>query len=538
MSDLDSYDTNSSKSSTKQGGISRRAVLKGTAGAAIAGLTGIRGARAQVEGVMPGGGTIPFRLPMGSLDYLDPRQYIHNMEIHAHVSGRTVDGGEPLMAMWARGAQRMLPVRREGWMDISDARNPAFVSTGSAQLGKSCVVYNSNLRKWIAIESASPPIPRHTPQYPHGQYHQEWREERGNYSGLRGIRTWDVTNPETPVLLQEFSTGATGSGTHTNFYDGGRYAFLDAGWDDQLRMENPQRAASNGIMIADVSDPANVKEMSRWWVPGQRYGEEEEYGKYWFAGDQSSWTGVHGAPAVPVRIEDGGRYGYGGFGHFGMFVFDFSDVRNPKPVGRLMYDFETLGGIPYHTVCPVFADAAHPQLQNLVIGIPETIYGDCREPFKSPLIINVADPSNPRVIGRIPRPRAPENAPYADFCQARGRFGTHNIQCWLAPGTARPEIVVFTWFNAGIRVYDISDPTTPRELAWFVPPRDGEIEDYMSWYRGTSENVFVEWDRNLIWLGTHEGSYCLSTPALGEPVLEPRRIEKWSVPHGNVGWDA
>jgi hypothetical protein len=538
MSNSDSFDRSTRNSTSKHGGISRRAVLKGTAGAAIAGLTGIPGARAQVEGVMPGGGTIPFRLPMGSLDYLDPNQYIHNMEIHAHVSGRTVDGGEPLMAMWARGAQRLLPVRREGWMDISDARNPTFISTGSAQLGKSCVVYNTDLRKWIAIESASPPIPRHTPQYPHGQYHEDWREERGNYSGLRGLRTWDVTNPETPVLLQEFSTGATGSGTHTNFYDGGRYAFLDAGWDDQLRMENPQRAASNAIMIADVSDPANVKEMSRWWVPGQRYGEEEEYGKYWFAGDQSSWTGVHGAPAVPIRIEDGGRYGYGGFGHFGMFVFDFSDVRNPKPVGRLMYDFETIGGIPYHTVCPVFADAAHPQLRNLVIGIPETIYGDCREPFKSPLIINVADPSNPRVIGRIPRPRAPADAPYADFCQARGRFGTHNIQCWLAPGTARPEIAVFTWFNAGIRVYDISDPTTPRELAWFVPPRDGEIEDYMSWYRGTSENVFVEWDRNLIWLGTHEGSYCLSTPALGEPVLEPRRIENWSVPHGNVGWDA
>lgn len=71
-----------------------------------------------------------------------------------------------------------------------------------------------------------------------------------------------------------------------------------------------------------------------------------------------------------------------------------------------------------------------------------------------------------------------------------------------------------------------------------VPSRDGDMDDYMSWYRGTSENVFVEWDRNLIWLGTHEGSYCLSTPALGEPVLKPRKVAKWSVPHGNVGWDA
>lgn len=47
----------------------------------------------------------------------------------------------------------------------------------------------------------------------------------------------------------------------------------------------------------------------------------------------------------------------------------------------------------------------------------------------------------------------------------------------------------------------------------------------------------LEWDRNLIWVGTHHGTYCLSTPALGKPVLEPRRIEKWTVAHGNQGWD-
>jgi hypothetical protein len=29
----------------------------------------------------------------------------------------------------------------------------------------------------------------------------------------------------------------------------------------------------------------------------------------------------------------------------------------------------------------------------------------------------------------------------------------------------------------------------------------------------------------------------LSSPVLGRPVLEPRRIERWTVPHGNRGWD-
>jgi hypothetical protein len=517
--------------------VSRRAVLKGAAGAAIGSLASAVNARAQVTGIMPGGGKVPFRLPMGALPYLDKNQYAHNMEIQAFVPGPETAGGEPLMNLWARGRQRFLPASG-GWLDITEPTKPAAVKAGSLRLRKICVAYNTSLKKWLAVESVEPPMPRHTPQYPHGQYHREWHEKTTlAYKGLRGIRTYDITDPTRPVLLQEFDTGQTGFGTHTNFYDGGKYAFLDCGWDDQLRMENPQRPSSNGIMIVDMSDPSNIKEMSRWWVPGQRKGEEEEYKKYWFAGDESSWTGVHGAPTVPKRIEDGGRYGYGGFGHFGMFVFDFSDVRNPAPVGRLMYDFETIGGIPYHSISPVIADAAHPQLRDIVIGMPETIYGDCREPFKTPLLISVKDPAHPRVVGRFGRPMPPKEAPYADFCQARGRFGTHNIQAWLAPGTARANIVVITWFNAGVRIHDISDPSQPKELAWFVPRRTGEMEDYMSWYRGTSENVFVEWDRNLIWVGTHEGTYCLSSPALGKPVLEPRRIERWTVAHGNVGWD-
>ena len=97
--------------------------------------------------------------------------------------------------------------------------------------------------------------------------------------------------------------------------------------------------------------------------------------------------------------------------------------------------------------------------------------------------------------------------------------------------------MAIAWFNAGIRVFDLSNPTAPKEVAYFVPPHEGEIDNYESWWRGSTENVFVEWDRNLIWIGTHEGSYCLSCPALGKPVLEPRKVEKWSVAHCNAGWD-
>jgi len=220
-----------------------------------------------------------------------------------------------------------------------------------------------------------------------------------------------------------------------------------------------------------------------------------------------------------------------------MYAMDLSDIKNPKPFGHVQYEFNAIGTIPFHTCYPVIGSPAHPHLQNLVVATHEALEADCREVYHTPYVIDVKDPRNPKIIGFFPRPVAPPDAPYPDFCMSRGRFGSHNTQCWLAPGKSNPAIVVMTFFNAGVRVFDISDPTAPKEIAYFVPPHTGDIANYESWWRGTTENVFVEFDRNLIWIGTHEGTYGLSCPALGKAVTEAKAIGEWSIPHCNVGWD-
>lgn len=531
----DSFGPRADGGTGERTGISRRALLTGAVAAAGAGLASAVGLRAQVAGVRPGGGTVPYRLPKGALTYLDRREYIHNMEIISFTKDVTVAGGEPLMNLWAKGRQRMLPAGGDGWLDITDPRKPVAVK--SAARGQGCVAYNTRLKKWLMVGSAGQPITSSRPEYPEGQYHEEERKRSNSYTGLRGIRVYDITDPAKAQLLQEFSTGRTGWGTHMNFYDGGKYAYLAAGWDDQFFFENTQRTAGSGMMVVDMTDPANVKEVSRFWIPGQRKGEEEEYYKYWFAGDGAAWNGTHCAPAVPKRIEDGGRYGYGGHGAYGFVVYDFADIAHPKAAAQYLWDQETPGGIPYHTVLPLIGTPAFPRHGNYVIGVGETIQADCREPVRFPRVLDVSDPTKPRIIGFFPRPKPPKEAPYADFCFARGRFGTHNCQSWIAPGTARPEIFSCAWDVAGARVHDLSDPTDIKEVAWFVPARDGNIEEYSTWWRGTSESTFVEWDRNLIWLATHAGTYCLATPALGKPVLEPRKIDHWTLPFLNAGWD-
>jgi hypothetical protein len=521
-------------------GFSRRSLLKSVVGAAVgaaaAGFVGATNSRAQVQGLYTSNTPPEIPLPLGSLTFLDKKQYIHNMEIISHLPGAGISGGEPLMVMWAKGKQRLLPAGGD-FIDISEAKNPAALNKKRVIEGGGAVVYNTKLKKWIMMCTAAQPLTGANIQYPHGQYDKELRDKVLAYKKLRGIRNYDITDPTKPNMLQEYNTGEKGNGTHHNFYDGGKYAYLDCGWDETLRLENHQRPYSNALMIVDMSDPANVQEVSRWWVPGQKLGEEEEYKKYRFAGDHTSWTGNHGAISVPKRVEDGGTVGYGGFGAFGFYAMDLSDIKHPKPYGHMQYEFDTFGTIPFHTCYPVIADAAHPRLMNKVVAVHEALEADCRENYHTPYMIDVKDPKNPKIIGFFPRPAAPPDAPYTDFCFARGRFGSHNTQCWLAPGTSNPAIIVIAWFNAGVRVFDISNPTEPKEVAWFVPPLEGEIDNYDSWWRGTTENVFVEFDRNLIWIGTHTGSYCLSCPALGKAVTEPTKVQKWSIPHCNVGWD-
>ena len=305
-------------------GLSRRGLLKSAAGAVLgtagASLLGAKAALPQVEGLEPNPEIPVLRLPAGALSYLDRKQYIHNMEVVSHISGSTISGGEPLMAMWARGKQRLLP-SQGGFVDVSDPKNPVVFSKGVIR-GNGPVVYNTKLKKWLEMTTAAQPLTSATPTYPHGQWDKPLRDKVLAYKGLRGIRNYDITDPAKPNLLQEFNTGEKGNGTHMNFYDGGQYAYLDCGWDDTLRMENHQRPYSNGVMIVDMTDPADVKEVSRWWVPGQKFGEDEEYKKYIWAGDHTSWPSNHGAITVPRRVEDGGTIGYSGFGAFGMFVMD------------------------------------------------------------------------------------------------------------------------------------------------------------------------------------------------------------------------
>jgi hypothetical protein len=62
--------------------------------------------------------------------------------------------------------------------------------------------------------------------------------------------------------------------------------------------------------------------------------------------------------------------------------------------------------------------------------------------------------------------------PVDAYAHRGGRFGAHNLHENVPVPTAwfSDEILIGTFFNGGLRAYDISNPYQPKEIAAFVPP--------------------------------------------------------------------
>jgi hypothetical protein len=110
--------------------------------------------------------------------------------------------------------------------------------------------------------------------------------------------------------------------------------------------------------------------------------------------------------------------------------------------------------------------------RNIAIVNSEAIREDCQEPLNQASIIDITDMAKPRLIALLPLPLPPPDAPYKSFCEKGGRFGPHNQNNLLHNPFVQKQgdLVYLTYFNAGLRIYDIASPTAPREVGYFVPP--------------------------------------------------------------------
>ena len=448
--------------------------------------------------------------------YQDPKLYLHNMTLLAHVPGRFNQSD-----MVTFGGNRYLFAGGK-IVDVTNPKQPVIVND---QAPGGQIAYNQAAQKWILMRSRS--CCGITQDVVQGKKpHPELNPPR---NVPLGVTFYDVTDPRNIVEISHFQTPPGSAGTHGdgNYYDGGRYAYL-ASTLPGTRGQRPYTVMGRILQIIDVADLKTPKEVALWWVPGQKVTEETEYLKWpeadpnpkpWTPETTYNWLTFHGPCYVPKRVEDGGNRGYCAWGALGMRILDFSDIRQPKEVSVVDVSPPFDGGIPVHNAYPI------PQRKLALIN--EEVTGwDCRDPIVPPFVVDLRSEKHPLTIATFPVPRPPAEATYTDFCFRGGRFGTHHVHNVKAPGEARIDLVGYSWFVGGFRLYDISNPFRPEEVAWIVPP--------MGTRRGT-EAGFIEWDRKIIYVFADSGLYILSSPVLGEPVLGPLKPERWSQEGLNAG---
>jgi hypothetical protein len=243
-----------------------------------------------------------------------------------------------------------------------------------------------------------------------------------------GMIVYDVADPFDPKAVGRFESG--GLGVHRIVFTGGPYAYVSAtpdGFDDRI------------WVIVDLSDPERPVEAGRWWWPGMWRG----------GGETPSWPAGKRYAAHHALLD--GDLAYLGYGDAGMVVLDVSEIASPKVVSKLQWS----PGGDTHTCLPLPG-------RGLVATTDEAVKDRCAEERKLVRVVDVSDVRTPRVLSVCPPPGD-------EFCRRGLRFGPHNLHENL-PHSYRSETLVFaTYFNAGIRVYDISDATAPREVAYWVP---------------------------------------------------------------------
>jgi hypothetical protein len=285
--------------------------------------------------------------------------------------------------------------------------------------------------------------------------HELTRPDVAQAAGITGgLVIYDVSNPAQPKQITKWTCG--GRGVHRFTFDG-RTAYISPEMDGYV---------GNIVMILDLADPANPKEVGRWWMPGQHTA----------GGETPTWQGREHRCHHPIR--QGDRL-YVSYWHGGGVILDISDMGKPKMVSS--FDWSPPFPWPTHSVVPVpFAING----QRYIIVADEDVARLSPElaPEMSSFLwfLDVTDETRP--------------VPVSTF-QVEGVHGKRNdTRTGLhqpVEVVRRPEIPV-AWFAQGLRFIDFSNPMAPKDVAHYVPdPQSGK--------RVCSNDVFED-DQGLVYL--------------------------------------
>jgi hypothetical protein len=261
-------------------------------------------------------------------------------------------------------------------------------------------------------------------------------ERRGYENG--GFKIYDVSNPAQPKLIHYQKTG--GIGVHRFDMDE-RYAYIST--------EMPGYVG-NILVIYDLADPSRPREVSRWSMPGQHVGR----------GETPAWSGRR------HRLHHALRFGdemWASCWHGGFWIVDIADIARPKSAGSCNY--HPLFPEPTHTVMPMPDRVGGRRIALAIDEEDQALSADEAQARRGRahacvLTFDVSDLSAIKPLAQFQVSEL--DSPFSRTPGAR--FGAHQF-CERMTGT----IVHAVWFGGGLRVIDVADPISPREIGHFIP---------------------------------------------------------------------
>ena len=264
-----------------------------------------------------------------------------------------------------------------------------------------------------------------------------------------GVELFDVADPANPRPIAFLDrSGPHSRGAHCLWFVDGEYIHLSSGAPDAVPTN---KLDDQFYQIIDVRDPAKPVEVGRWSLPGTIEGDGHPPPERHASDDMGFRT--HNINVYPERPDRA----YVGYIDGGAIILDISDKSRPQLVSRLDYHPPMTGFT--HTVLPLLS-------KDTLIVSDEAIRPGGEDWPKPVWVVDVRDETRPMIIGTLPVP------PVEEFAGRGGRFGAHNLhENHPLPTALRSEDLVFgAYFNASVRIHDVSNPWAPREVGYFIPP--------------------------------------------------------------------
>jgi hypothetical protein len=268
---------------------------------------------------------------------------------------------------------------------------------------------------------------------------------------LAGVLVVDVADPDDPRELAFFETDYP---VHNCYLaDGNAYLTANDGGDNPLVILDVSGAGEGdgGGPDGDRLGPNGVREVGRWALVDH----------------EPAWRDVwSGARAVhDVWVDDGLAY----LAHWdaGTWIVDVSDPTTPAVVGSIPHDRRDPATLAALDDDEIRAESTRPPGNHHYVATDDAgdVLGIGRESWARGGrggpggidLYDVSDPAAPAHLARI-------DPPATDAPTMGGTWTTsHNFEL-------TDDRLYSSWYQGGVKRHDVSDPTAPRELAWWRDP--------------------------------------------------------------------